>query len=209
MIFYDCATAPSPRRARMFIAEKGLEIETRQVDLRNDGHRAPEFLALNQHGTVPVLTTDEGVNLTENIAIAGYLEALHPEPPLMGTTPDEKGAVLMWNAICEFHVGMSIAEALRNASPALKGRALPGAVNYDQIPELAERGAKRLQLFYATLEKRLQDSPWLAGDGFTMADITGYVFCDFARIVKMTPPEDNAATQAWLAKIAARSSAQV
>ena len=208
MIFYDCATAPSPRRARMFIAEKGLEIETRQVDLRNDGHRSSEFLSLNQHGTVPVLTTDEGLNLTENIAIAGYLEAMHPEPPLMGATPDEKGAVLMWNAICEFHGGMSIAEALRNASPALKGRALPGAVNYDQIPELAERGAKRLQFFYATLEQRLQDSPWLAGDRFTMADITGYVFCDFARIVKMTPPEDNAATQAWFAKIAARPSAQ-
>ncbi|MFY0662386.1 MAG: glutathione S-transferase [Shimia sp.] len=208
MIFYDCATAPSPRRARMFIAEKGLEIETRQVDLRNDGHRSPEFLALNQHGTVPVLTTDEGLYLTENIAIAGYLEAMHLEPPLMGTTPEEKGAVLMWNAICEFHGGMSIAEALRNASPALKGRALPGAVNYDQIPELAERGAKRLQLFYATLEKHLQESPWLAGDSFTMADITGYVFCDFARIVKLTPPKENTATQTWLSKIAARPSAQ-
>lgn len=208
MIFYDCATAPSPRRARMFLAEKGLEIEIRQVDLRNDGHRAPEFLALNQHGTVPVLTTGEGQSLTENIAIAGYLEAFQPEPPLMGVTPDEKGSVLMWNAICEFHGGMSIAETLRNASPALIGRALPGAVNFDQIPELAERGAKRLQLFYATLEKRLQDSPWLAGDSFTMADITGYVFCDFARIVKMTPPDDNTATQVWLSKISSRPSAK-
>jgi glutathione S-transferase len=192
----------------MFLAEKGLEIEIRQVDLRNDGHRAPEFLALNQHGTVPVLTTGEGQSLTENIAIAGYLEAFQPEPPLMGVTPDEKGSVLMWNAICEFHGGMSIAETLRNASPALIGRALPGAVNFDQIPELAERGAKRLQLFYATLEKRLQDSPWLAGDSFTMADITGYVFCDFARIVKMTPPEDNTATQVWLSKISSRPSAK-
>lgn len=208
MIFYDYATAPSPRRARMFLAEKGLEIEIRQVDLRNDGHRAPEFLALNQHGTVPVLTTGEGQSLTENIAIAGYLEAFQPEPPLMGVTPDEKGSVLMWNAICEFHGGMSIAETLRNASPALIGRALPGAVNFDQIPELAERGAKRLQLFYATLEKRLQDSPWLAGDSFTMADITGYVFCAFARIVKMTPPEDNTATQVWLSKISSRPSAK-
>ena len=208
MIFYDCATAPSPRRARMFLAEKGLEIEIRQVDLRNDGHRAPEFLALNQHGTVPVLTTSEGQNLTENIAIAGYLEAFQPEPPLMGVTPDEKGSVLMWNAICEFHGGMSIAEALRNTSPALKGRALPGAVNYDQISALAERGAKRLQLFYTTLENRLQCSPWLAGDSFTLADITGYVFCDFARIVKMTPPEENTATQAWLSKISSRPSAK-
>ncbi len=208
MIFYDCATAPSPRRARMFIAEKGLKIETRQVDLRNDGHRAADFLALNQHGTVPVLTTDEGLNLTENIAIAGYLEAAHPEPALMGTTPDEKGAVLMWNAICEFHGGMSIAEALRNSTPALKGRALPGAVDYEQIPELAERGRKRLQLFYETLEARLQQSPWLAGDSFSMADITGFVFCDFARIVKMPVPEENKATRAWFAKIAERPSAQ-
>jgi glutathione S-transferase len=183
-------------------------VETQQVDLRNDGHRSPEFLALNQHGTVPVLTTDEGVNLTENIAIAGYLEALQPEPPLMGITPDEKGVVLMWNAICEFHGGMSIAEALRNSSPALKTRALPGAVDYAQIPELAERGKKRLKLFYSTLEQRLQTSLWLAGDNFTLADITGYVFCDFARIVKMTPPQENTATQAWLTKISKRPSAE-
>lgn len=209
MIFYDCATAPSPRRARMFIAEKGLEIETREVDLRNDGHRATEFLALNQHGTVPVLVTDSGQSLTENIAIAGYLDAAHPEPPLMGQTPDEKGAVLMWNAICEFHAGMSIAEALRNSTPALKGRALPGAVDYEQIPELAQRGVKRLQLFYDTLETRLQESPWLAGDSFTMADITGFVFCDFARIVKMPVPEANTASKAWFAKIAERPSAQL
>ena len=209
MIFYDCATAPSPRRARMFIAEKGLEIETRQVDLRNDGHRAAEFLAINPHGTVPVLITDDGLSLTENIAIAGYLDAQHPSPALMGKTPDEKGAVLMWNAICEFHGGMAIAEALRNSTPALKGRALPGAVDYEQIPELAQRGIKRLQLFYGTLENRLQQSQWLAGDTFSLADITGYVFCDFARIVKMPVPEENTATKTWFAKIAERPSAQI
>ncbi|WP_422047980.1 glutathione S-transferase family protein [Shimia sp.] len=207
MIFYDCSTAPSPRRARMFIAEKGLSVETRQVDLRNDAHRAPEFLAINPWGTVPVLVTDSGQSLTENIAIATYLEAAHPEPPLMGRTPEEKGAVSMWNAVCEFHAGLSIAEALRNSTPALKGRALPGAVDYEQIPELAARGAKRLGLFYETLEARLLDSPWLAGGAFTLADITAFVFCDFARIVKLPPPAENTATQAWYAKVQARPSA--
>lgn len=207
MIFYDCSTAPSPRRARMFIAEKGLSVETRNVDLRNDAHRTEEFLAINPWGTVPVLITESGQQLSENIAIATYLEAACPNPPLMGETPDEKGAVAMWNAICEFHAGWAVAETLRNSSPALKGRALPGPVEYEQIPELAERGAKRLQLFYEALESRLQTSAWLAGERFSMADITAFVFCDFARIIKMSPPEENAATQAWFAKMAARPSA--
>ncbi|GAA6181259.1 MULTISPECIES: glutathione S-transferase family protein [unclassified Shimia] len=207
MIFYDCATAPSPRRARMFIAEKGLEIETRPVDLRNGENRTPEFLHINPQGTVPVLVTDAGQHLAENIAIAAYLEARVPEPPLMGTTPDEKGAVLMWNATCEFHGGWAIAEALRNASPALKGRALPGAVDYEQIPALAARGVKRLNLFYETLEDRLQNSAWLAGEHFSLADITGFVFCDFAKIVKMPVPETNSATLQWCEEIQARPSA--
>lgn len=207
MIFYDCATAPSPRRARMFIAEKGAEAEVRQVDLRNDGHRSPDFLAVNPHGTVPVLVTDEGTALTENIGIAGYLEAAFPEPPLMGVSPDEKGKVLMWNAICEFHAGAAIAEALRNSTPALKGRALPGAVDYEQIPALAERGMLRLGRFFDTLETRLSERDYLAGERFSMADITGFVFCDFARIIKQGIPEGNAASRAWFERIKARPSA--
>ncbi|TCL08220.1 glutathione S-transferase [Shimia isoporae] len=207
MIFYDCATAPSPRRARMLIAEKGIEVETRQVDLRNDAHRQPEFLAINPNGTVPVLVTEEGTVLSENIAIAGYLEAAFPEPPMMGMTPDEKGKILMWNAICEFHAGMAIAEALRNSTPALKGRALPGAVDYEQIPALAERGILRLSRFFETLETRLNESAYLAGDAFSMADITGFVFCDFARIVKQGIPEENTASRAWFDTIKARPSA--
>ncbi|MGR3712303.1 MAG: glutathione S-transferase family protein [Shimia sp.] len=207
MIFYDCSTAPSPRRARMFIAEKGIEVETQQVDLRGDAHRQPDFLTINPHGTVPVLVTDDGTALTENIAIAGFLEAAFPETPLMGVTPEEKGRVLMWNAICEFHAGMAIAEALRNSTPALKGRALPGAVNYEQIPALAERGILRLGRFFDTLEERLSKSAYLAGDSFSMADITGFVFCDFARIVKQGIPEGNTASHAWFDTIKARPSA--
>lgn len=207
MIFYDCTTAPSPFRARMFILEKGLEIETHDISLAKGEQMTPEFLAVNPRATVPVLVTDEGTTLTENAGIAAYLEARFPEPPLLGRTPDEKGQVAMWNAICEQQGGMPIADALRNSNPHMKGRALPGPQNYDQIPELAERGLARLARFFDVIEERLQDSPYLATDHFTMADITGYIFVSFARVVKTSIPEGNIATQAWFDAIKARPSA--
>ncbi len=207
MIFYDCPTAPSPRRARMFIAEKGLKIETRDIDLRNDEHRGAAFLAINPRATVPVLVTEGGQVLSENIAIATYLEAEFPTPPLLGEGAEEKAAVAMWNAICEAQGGMSIAEALRNSSPAMKGRALPGHLDYAQIPELAARGLVKIDVFFETLEARLQESPWLASGRFTMADITGFVFCDFARVVRKRIPETSEATQSWFAAIKQRPSA--
>ncbi|MCE8007544.1 glutathione S-transferase [Aestuariivita sp.] len=208
MIFYDCATAPSPRRARMFIAEKGITVETRQIDLRTGEHLGAEFLALNPRGTVPVLVTDDGNVLTENLGIAAYLEARHPEPPLIGRTPDETGLIWMWTAICEHQGGLPVAEALRNSSPAMKDRALPGPVPYAQIPELAERGRARLGVFFDLLEERLSESRFLAGDSFSLADLTGYVFVDFARIVKLRIPEGHTASQDWFDRIAARPSAQ-
>ncbi len=208
MIFYDCSTAPSPRRARMFIAEKGITPEVRQVDLGAGAHLSADFLAVNPGGTVPVLVTDSGSALVENIGIVTYLEAAFPEPPLMGRTPEEKGEVATWNAICEMQGGMAVAEALRNSSPRMKDRALPGPRNYAQIPELAERGKARVAGFFDLLEDRLTGRDYLACDHFTWADITGYVFVDFARVVRMAVPEDHTATLAWFDRIAARPSAQ-
>ena len=207
MLFYDCSTAPSPRRARMFIAEKGLEIETREVSIAKAEQLSEAFLKINPRATVPVLITDDGATLTENIAIATYLEARFPEPPLMGQTPDEKAQVAMWNAIAEAQGGLPVAEVLRNSHPAMKGRALPGPLNLEQIPELAARGQKRVDAFFTTLETRLSTSPWLAGDRFSLADITAYVFVDFARVIKARIPEDNPATKAWYDSIGARPSA--
>ena len=208
MIFYDCATAPSPRRARMFLVEKGLNPEVRQVDLRGDEHRSPAFLSVNPRGTVPVLVTDEGTALTENHGIAAYLEARFPEPPLLGRSPDETGLVWMWTAIAEQQGGVPIGEALRNGSPAMKDRALPGVVDYAQIPELAERGRARTARFFDLLDDRLKASPWLAGDAFSLADLTAFVFVDFARVIRMRPSEDQTALRDWMARIAERPSAQ-
>jgi glutathione S-transferase len=207
MIFYDCSTAPSPRRARMFIAEKGLEIESRDISIAKGEQLSPEFLAVNPWGTVPVLVTDDGVTLTENLSIAAYLEALHPEPPLMGTSPAEKGLIAMWTAICEQQGGLAVAEALRNSNPHMKDRAIPGPDNHPQIPELAERGLRRIDAFFARIEKRLAETEYLAGDRFTLADITGYVMTDFARVVKKRVPEGNTHTRRWMDAIAERPSA--
>lgn len=207
MIFYDCSTAPNPRRARMFIAEKGLTIETRDISIARGEQLSAEFLRVNPRGTIPVLVTDDGTVLGENLGIAAYLEAKFPEPPLMGTTPEEKGAVMMWNAIVEHQGGLPIAEVLRNSNPHMKGRALPGPVDFEQIPELAERGRHRVGLFFDLLEERLQDSPYLATDRFTLADIAGFVFVDFARVIRARIPEANTATQAWFDAIKARPSA--
>lgn len=207
MIFYDCSTAPSPRRARMFIAEKGLTIDTRDISIAKGEQLTDAFRAINPRATVPVLVTDTGLALTENIAIATYLEAAHPTPPLMGTTPDEKAAVMMWNAIAEGQGGLPIAETLRNSNPHMKDRAVTGPTNYAQIPELAVRGRARVAAFYDMLEDRLALSPFLAGDRFTFADITAFVFVDFARVIKARIPENNTATRVWFDAIAARPSA--
>lgn len=209
MLFYDCPTAPNPRRARMFIAEKGLKIETREISIAEGEQLGDAFRAVNPHGTIPVLVTDEGAVLTENLGIAAYLEARFPDPALMGQRPDEKGLVLMWNALVEQQGGLPIGETLRNSHPAFKDRAIPGPVNYAQIPELAQRGADRARKFYDLLEVRLSQSSYLAGDQFSLADISAFVFVDFARVIKMRIPAANTATLAWFDAIKARPSAQL
>lgn len=203
---YDCSTAPSPRRARMFLAEKGLEWETVDVNLRSGEQLRPEFLKINPGATVPVLETAHGQFLTENISIAAYVEALHPEPPLMGTTPMEKARILEWDFRCTMSGLMAIAEGLRNSSPHMKGRALPGQNNIEQIPKLAERGKMRLAWFFQSMENHLSKNDYVAGDSYSLADITLTVTFDFARAVKGQPGEDHPALQAYMARMRERPS---
>lgn len=209
MIFYDCSTAPNPRRARMFLAEKGLTPESHDISIAKGEQLSDEFRAVNPRATIPVLVTDTGAVLTENLGIAAYLEAHTPEPALMGRTPDEKGLVLMWNSIVEQQGGMPIAEALRNTHPAFENRAIPGPDNYPQLPELAERGLARAHHFFDLLEERLRESPYLAGNEFTLADISAFVFVEFARVIKLRLPAENTASQDWYARVKARPSAQI
>jgi glutathione S-transferase len=206
MIFYDCATAPSPRRARIFLAEKGLSVETVQVDLRSGEQMSESFKAINPQCTVPALRTPEGVVLTDNAAIASYLEALCPEPPLLGRTALDKAEIASWNWRMEFEGLMAIAEALRNSAPAMAGRALPGPQNYEQIPALAERGLLRIQHFMDMLNQRLLGREFVAANQFSVADITAVVAVDFARVVRVKPGEHHTELLRWRQAMGQRAS---
>ena len=158
---------------------------------------------------MPVLETDDGVTLTENLAIAAYLEEVGDGPKLMGTTPAQKAEILQWAAIAESQGGAAVAEALRNGNPHMKGRALPGPDNYEQIPALAERGVQRAGRFLEMLEQRLQGREWMVGDSFSYADITTFVFVDFARIIKVRVDETKPALNVWYTKMKERPSASL
>jgi glutathione S-transferase len=203
---YDCSTAPSPRRARILLAEKDVAFETVQVDLRNAEQLSDAFRKINPLCTVPALRTEDGAVLTDNAAITAYLEARYPEPPLLGSTPSEKAEIASWNWRAEFEGLMAVAEALRNSAPAMANRALPGPTDYRQIPELAQRGLSRLQQFLDTLNERLAGRDFIATDRFSVADITAVVAVDFARVVKVKPGEQHPNLQRWRAGMAGRPS---
>jgi glutathione S-transferase len=203
---YDCATAPSPRRARILLAEKGIVHQTVQIDLRSGEQLKDAYRQINPQCTVPALRTDEGLLLTDNAAIAAYLEARYPEPPLMGNTPQEKAEIASWNWRVEFEGLLAIAEAMRNSAPTMANRALAGPVGYAQIPELAQRGLARLQHFFVTLNDRLADRDVVATGRFSIADITAVVAVDFARVVKVKPGEQHPHLQRWRTAMGLRAS---
>jgi glutathione S-transferase len=202
--FYDCSTAPSPRRARILLAEKGIRHETVQVDLRNGEQLGEAYRKINPQCTVPALQTEEGAILADNAAITAWAEARYPDPPILGTTPLEKAEIASWNWRVEFEGLLAIAEAMRNTAPAMANRALAGPANYAQIPELGRRGLERLQRFLVVLNERLDGRDYIAADRFSVADITAVVAVDFARVVKVKPGEQHPHLLRWRAKIGER-----
>jgi glutathione S-transferase len=206
MTLYDCSTAPSPRRARILLAEKGVAHETVQVDLRGGEQLGDAFRAINPHCTVPALRTEDGLVLPDNAAITAYVEARFPEPPLLGRSAAEKADVASWHWRAEFEGLLAITEALRNSSPSMADRALPGPVNYAQIPSLAQRGLARVQQFFETLNRQLEGREFVAGDAFSVADITAVVAVDFARVVKVKPGDAHPHLVRWRTSLAQRPS---
>ena len=207
MKFYDCSTAPSPRRVRIFLAEKGIEIPTIQVDLRNGEQLSEHFRKINPRCTVPVLELDDGTRLTDTLAICHYLEAQFPEPNLMGRDAREQALVMNWHEQVMTEGFLAGAEALRNFSKGFADRALTGPKNFGQIPELAERGRERLAEFMGVLDSRLADSPYVALDRFTMADIGAYVCVDFAGWIKLPVLDQWAHIRRWHGELSTRPSA--
>ena len=207
MKFYDCKTAPSPRRVRIFLAEKGIDIDTVQVDLASGEQLGEAFRRINPDCVVPALELDDGSCISEVLAICQYFEELQPDPPLMGRTPEERARVTMWNAKVEQQGLLAMADAFRNAAKGLKGRAMTGPEPYEQIPELAERGRQRVIQFIRRLDDHLADSTYLAGDDFSIADISAMVMIDFARWIKLDIPDDASNVLRWYGEVSARPGA--
>ncbi len=209
MKFYDCQPAPSPRRVRIFLKEKGVEIPTVQIDLGNKEQLGDAFKAINPDCTVPVLELEDGTYLTEILAICHYVEALHPEPCLLGRDAKEQALVLMWNAKIEQLGLLALAEMFRNKTKGMSSRALTGPIDFEQIPALVERGRVRAEAFMARLNEHLSSSDFIAGDQFMLADITALVMIDFAKWSKVMIQDDWLHLQRWYDEVRIRPSANV
>jgi len=208
MKLYDYKRAPNPRRVRIFIAEKGLDIPSQQVDLGVGGQFADDFRRRNPFMTVPVLELDDGRCIAESVAICRYLELLHPEPALFGDTALEQAEVEMWSRRAELYGLAPAADVVRNALPFFADHALPGTDGgVPQLPALVERGEAALQRFFKAFDRRLAESEFVAGKRYTVADITTQVTIDFAGWRKLTIPQSCPNLKRWHQEVTARPSA--
>ena len=189
------------------MAEKGIDIASVQVDLGSGEQFADTYRDINPDCVVPALQLDDGSCLTEVLAICHYLEALHPEPTLLGSTDEERARILMWNAKVEQQGLWAVADAFRNNAKGLRHRAATGPVGYEQIPELAERGRSRVEQFFRRLDGQLANNEFVAGSRYSIADITALVVVDFSAWIKLSVPEDATNLQRWYDTVSSRPSA--
>jgi glutathione S-transferase len=208
MKLYDYARAPSPRRVRIFLAEKGITVPTVQVDLRAGEQLREDFRAVNPDCTVPVLELDDGTRIADAIAICVYFEAVKPSPALMGSDAVDKAVIAAAQRRAEREGFGAVQDAFRNSTPGLKGHALPGPDTYEQIPALVERSRPRLLRFFAAMDATLAGRPFVCGEAYSIADITTLVTIDFAKWVKIAVPEECTNLRRWYDTVCARPSAK-
>jgi glutathione S-transferase len=193
---------------RIFAAEKGIDLEKVEIDLRAGEQFSDTFREINPDCVVPVLELDDGTRITEVMAICDYLESAVPEPALIGQAPLARARILEWNTKVEQQGLLAMADLLRNAARGFKGRAVTGPAGYEQIPELAERGRRRVTEFLGRLDERLAEQAFVAGDDFSMADITALVLVDFAGWMKIEIPAAASNLQRWYGAVSRRPSAR-
>jgi glutathione S-transferase len=202
MKLYDSGRAPNPRRVKIFLAEKGISLETVQVDIGKLEHKSEAYSALNPVQQVPALVLDDGFVLTETIAICRYFEELRPEPPLFGTDAFTRALVEMWQRRIEFGLLGPVAAVFRHLHPAMAEMEVP------QVPAWGEANKERVNRFLAILDKELEGQQFICGDSFTIADITGLVGLDFMKPAKLTIPEELSQVRRWHARLSERPSAK-
>ena len=201
MKLYDSRVAPNPRRVRIFLAEKGIAVPIEQVDIMRMEHKTPEYAAINPLQRMPSLVLDDGTIITESIAICRYFEALQPEPPLFGVGSKDAAIVEMWNRRAEINFLANIAAVFRHTHPAMKELEVP------QVPAWAEASRPRIPWFLEMLDRELAAREFVAGDRYTVADITMQVAVDFMKPIRLSMPEEAANMKRWHAAVSARPSA--
>lgn len=201
MKLYNTRVAPNPRRVRIFLAEKGVSVESVEVDLARMEQKAPDYVAVNPLQRTPALVLDDGAVITESVAICRYFEELHPEPPLFGTGARERAVVEMWQRRLEFGLFGAVAAAFRHLHPAMVQLEVP------QVPAWGETNKPKVLDFLRFLDRHLADREFVCGARFTVADITGLVAIDFMKPARIAVPEDAANVRRWHAALAARPSA--
>jgi glutathione S-transferase len=202
---YQSMRSPNARRVRIFLAEKGLSIPYVEVDLGQREQRSEAYRVVNPRQVVPTLVVGDGTAIGEVPAILRYLEEAFPEVPLHGTTAVDKALINMWERRAEQEGFAAVMDAVRNTAPGLKGRALSGPHDYEQIPALAERSLQRVKDFYSDSDEHLSSSPYMAGRAYSVADITALVTVDFAAsALKLAIPDGHVALRSWHDKISAR-----
>lgn len=202
MKLYDSKMAPNPRRTRIFLAEKGISIPTEQVDMMKMEHRTPEYTAINPLQRMPSLVLDDSTIITESIAICRYFEVVQPEPPLFGVGAKDVALVEMWNRRCEINFMANVAAVFRHLHPAMKELEVP------QVPAYAEAMRPRAIWFLELLDGELGKREFVAGDRFSVADITLLVAVDFMRPSRLAMPENLSNVKRWHAAVSARPSAK-
>jgi glutathione S-transferase len=202
MKLYDGGRAPNPRRVRVFLAEKGISVPTEQVDLGQLQQRSDAFTAINPMQRVPALVLDDGTVIAESIAICRYFEALNPDPPLFGRGALESALVEMWNRRAELHLLFPVAMVFQHLHPAMKIMVDP------QVAAWGEANKPRVAQFLQILDGELKDRPYLAGENYSVADITAMIAVDFMRVSKLAVPDDLANVRRWHQAVSARPSAK-
>lgn len=183
MKLYDFPPAANAQRVRVFLAEKDIQLTMVELNVREDKQFAEPFTSMNPFHCVPFLELDDGTVVAESITICRYLEELHPEPSLFGRTPAERATIDMWTRRVELDGFLPALHAIRNHVPMFAGRVVPGTRNdLPQVPEIVERGKELLELFIGRLEPHLGHNEFIAGDRFSIADITGFF------TIRMTKP---------------------
>ncbi|MGN8022688.1 glutathione S-transferase family protein [Phyllobacterium sp. 22229] len=202
MKLYDGGRAPNPRRVRIFLAEKGVEVPLVPVDMGALGHRSAEVTALNPMQRLPVLELNDGTVITESVAISRYFEEIYPEPALFGRGAVGKALVEMWQRRVELHLFASVAAAFRHIHPAMIEWEVP------QIPAWGEANKPKALAFLDILDRQLATSAFIAGDDYSIADITGLVAIDFFKPARIEMPGHVTHVKRWYDAVSSRPSAK-